>query len=145
GQGPAVDDVLRHSVVIIDPMLNPDGRDRFVSGVNGIRGGTAVSASLDGQDREHREQWPGGRTIHYLIDLNRDWWLMQHPESRGRMAHWHSWRHQLTTDFHEMGGDATFFFQPGIPSRNNPNTPTAAFDLTAEIATYRAAALDRIG
>ncbi len=145
GQGPAVDDVLQHAVVLIDPMLNPDGRDRFVDWVNGNRSGTAGLPSLDGQDREHDEPWPGGRTNHYLFDLNRDWLLMQHPESQGRMAFWHSWRPQLTTDFHEMGGNATFFFQPGIPSRNNPNTPAGTFDLTGEIATYHARALDRIG
>ncbi len=145
GQGPAVDDVLDHAVVLIDPMLNPDGRDRFVDWVNGNRGGTAGFPSLDGQDREHDEPWPGGRTNHYLFDLNRDWLLMQHPESVGRMAFWHRWRPQLSTDFHEMGGDATFFFQPGIPSRNNPNTPAATFDLTGEIAMYHARALDRIG
>ena len=145
GQGPAVDEVLQHAVVLIDPMLNPDGRDRFVDWVNGNRGGTEGFPSLDGQDREHDEPWPGGRTNHYLFDLNRDWLLMQHPESQGRMAFWHSWRPQLSTDFHEMGGDATFFFQPGIPSRNNPNTPAATFDLTGEIATYHARALDRIG
>ncbi|MEP0548979.1 MAG: M14 family metallopeptidase [Rhodothermales bacterium] len=145
GQGPAVEDVLDNAVVLIDPMLNPDGRDRFVDWVNGNRGGTEGLPSLDGQDREHDEPWPGGRTNHYLFDLNRDWLLMQHPESQGRMALWHSWRPQLSTDFHEMGGDATFFFQPGIPSRNNPNTPAATFDLTGEIATYHARALDRIG
>jgi len=145
GQGPAVDDVLESAVVLIDPMLNPDGRDRFVDWANGNRSGTAGQPSLDSQDREHDEPWPGGRTNHYLFDLNRDWLPLVHPESRGRMALWHSWRPQLSTDFHEMGKDATYFFQPGIPSRNNPNTPEATFDLTGEIATYHARALDRIG
>ncbi|MEM1041386.1 MAG: M14 family zinc carboxypeptidase [Bacteroidota bacterium] len=145
GQGPAVDAVLQNTVVLIDPLLNPDGRDRFVDWVNGNRGGTDGVPSLDGQDREHNAPWPGGRTNHYLFDLNRDWLPLVHPESRGRMELWHSWRPQLSTDFHEMGGDATYFFQPGVPSRNNPNTPERTFDLTAEIATYHAAALDRIG
>jgi hypothetical protein len=65
----------------------------------------------------------GGRTNHYFFDLNRDWLPAQHPESRGRLELFHRWRPQLHTDFHEMGGDATYFFQPGVPSRNNPNTP----------------------
>ena len=145
GQGAGVDAVLDHTVVLIDPMLNPDGRDRFVDWVNGYRSGTAGSPSLDDADREHNEPWPGGRTNHYLFDLNRDWLPLVHPESRGRMALWHDWRPQLSTDFHEMGGDATYFFQPGIPSRNNPNTPEGNYALTGEIATYHAAALDRIG
>ncbi len=145
GQGPAVEAVLQNAVTIIDPLMNPDGRDRFVDWVNGNRGGTKGMPSLDGQDREHNAPWPGGRTNHYLFDLNRDWLPLVHPESQARMALWHSWRPQLSTDFHEMGGDATYFFQPGIPSRNNPNTPERTFDLTAEIATYHARALDRIG
>jgi hypothetical protein len=145
GRGPAVDAVLRNAVVLIDPMLNPDGRDRFVDWVNGNRSGAPGVPSLDSQDREHDEPWPGGRTNYYLFDLNRDWLPLQLPESQARMALWHDWRPQLSTDFHEMGKDATYFFQPGIPSRNNPNTPGATFDLTAEIATYHARALDRIG
>ncbi len=145
GRGPAVEAVLENAVVVLDPLMNPDGRDRFVDWVNGNRGGTEGFPSLDGQDREHREPWPGGRTNHYLFDLNRDWLPLVHPESQARMALWHSWRPQLSTDFHEMGGDATYFFQPGIPSRNNPNTPERTFDLTAQIAGYHAAALDRIG
>jgi hypothetical protein len=145
GQGPAVDRVLQDAVVIIDPMLNPDGRARFVDWVNANRGGSAEFASLDGQDREHNQPWPRGRTNHYLFDLNRDWLPMQHPETQGRMAMWHDWRPQLSTDFHEMGGNATYFFQPGIPSRNNPRTPELNYELTARLATYHAAALDRLG
>jgi len=145
GEGPAVEEVLRHAVTIIDPMLNPDGRARFTSWVNANRSGSAAFASTDPQDREHNQPWPGGRTNHYLFDLNRDWLPLAHPESQGRMALWHRWRPQLSTDYHEMGGDATYFFQPGIPSRNNPNTPDLNYELTARIAEYHARALDRIG
>jgi hypothetical protein len=145
GQGPAIDDVLDNVVVIIDPMLNPDGRSRFVDWVNANRGGSGSYASLDPQDREHNQPWPRGRTNHYLFDLNRDWLPMQHLESQARMALWHDWRPQLTTDFHEMGGNSTYFFQPGIPSRNNPNTPELNYALTARLAAHHARALDRIG
>jgi SAM-dependent methyltransferase len=145
GQGPAVDEVLQHAVVLIDPMLNPDGRARFVNWVNANRAGSATFFSPDRQGREHNEPWPFGRTNHYLFDLNRDWLPLVHPESRGRMALWHAWHPQLSTDFHEMGGDATYFFQPGIPSRNNPRTPQLNYDLTAQVAQYHARALDRIG
>ena len=141
-QGPEIERQLADAVVLIDPMLNPDGRDRFADWANGWRGGAAVA---DPQDREHREAWPNGRTNHYLFDLNRDWLPTELRESRARMAWWHSWRPQVSTDHHEMGPEATFFFQPGIPSRNNPNTPAATFALTGEIAAYHAAELDRIG
>ena len=142
GEGPSVEGLLDSAIVIIDVNLNPDGRDRFVDWVNGQRGGTAT---LDGQDREHNEPWPGGRTNHYWFDLNRDWLPAQHPESQGRIALFHQWRPQLVTDFHEMGGNATYFFQPGIPSRNNPNTPARVFELTGRLAEYHASALDDIG
>ena len=141
-QGPEIDRQLAEAVVLLDPMLNPDGRDRFVDWVNGWRGTTPVA---DGADREHREVWPAGRTNHYFFDINRDWLPTELRESRGRMAWWHTWRPQISTDHHEMGPEATFFFQPGIPSRNNPNTPAATVELTGAIATYHAAELDRIG
>ena len=141
-QGEEAERQLAEAVVLIDPMLNPDGRDRFVDWANGFRGAAAVA---DPQDREHREAWPYGRTNHYLFDLNRDWLPAELQESRGRMAWWHTWRPQVSTDHHEMGSESTFFFQPGIPSRNNPNTPAGTFALTGEIATYHAAELDRIG
>ncbi len=142
GSGEPVQSVLDSVVVILDPVINPDGRDRFVDWANGNRGGVATR---DGQDREHNEPWPGGRTNHYWFDLNRDWMPMQHPESMGRLNLFHMWRPQLLVDVHEMGGNATYFFQPGIPSRNNPNTPQQAYVLTKELATYHAQALDRLG
>ena len=143
GQGAEIERQLDQAVVLLDPLLNPDGRDRFADWANGWRGLGAPNA--DPGDREHREAWPAGRTNHYLFDLNRDWLPTELKESRGRMAWWHSWRPQVSTDHHEMGPEATFFFQPGIPSRNNPNTPAEAFALTSEIADYHAAELDRIG
>ncbi len=142
GNGPAVDGLLDHAVIIMDPNYNPDGRDRFVNWVNANRGRVATR---DGQDREHVEPWPGGRTNHYWFDLNRDWLVAQHPESQGRVSLFHHWRAQVLTDFHEMGSNATYFFQPGIPSRNNPNTPQRTFELTAGLAEHHAEWLDRHG
>jgi hypothetical protein len=142
GAGPAVAGVLDHAVVIIDPSLNPDGRARFVEWVNHNRG---RHPTADPQDREHNAPWPGGRTNHYLFDLNRDWLPAAHPESRARLELFHAWRPQLHTDYHEMGGAATYFFQPGEPGRDNPNTPAATIELTGVVAGYHARALDRIG
>ncbi|WP_245846046.1 M14 family metallopeptidase [Longibacter salinarum] len=142
GNGSAVDGVLNDAVTIIDPMFNPDGRDRFVDWVNGNRGEVATT---DPQDREHNQPWPGGRTNHYWFDLNRDWLPGQHPASQGRLNVFHDWRPQVLTDYHEMGPEATYFFQPGIPSRTNPNTPERNQRLTGEIATYHADYLKRIG
>lgn len=142
GSGPDVEAALDNIVTIIDPLFNPDGRNRFTSWVNGNRGGTPT---VDPQSREHNQPWPGGRTNYYWFDLNRDWLPVQHPESQGRIELFQSWRPQVLTDYHEMGSEATYFFQPGVPDRTNPNTPQRNQDLTAEIATYHADYLDRIG
>ena len=142
GTGPDVDAALSEAVTIIDPMFNPDGRDRFVDWVNGNRGEVAT---VDPQDREHNQPWPGGRTNHYWFDLNRDWLPGQHPASQGRLNVFHSWRPQVLTDFHEMGPEATYFFQPGIPSRTNPNTPEENQRLTGRIADVHADYLNQIG
>ena len=141
GQG-EVERQLDDVVIVMVPMLNPDGRDRFADWVIGNRGGVPTG---DGLDREHMEPWPGGRTNHYWFDLNRDWFPQQLRESQGRMELWHQWRPQVTTDHHEMGSESTYFFQPGIPSRNNPNSPARTFELTADFAGYHASELDRIG
>ncbi len=142
GIGDRVESVLDSAIVIIDPVVNPDGKDRFVDWVNGNRGLTPTG---DSDDREHNEPWPGGRTNHYWFDLNRDWLVAQQPESKERLNLFHRWRPQVLLDVHEMGSDRTFFFQPGIPSRGNPNTPQETFDLTGELTRYSARALDEIG
>ena len=142
GQGDMIDEILDNTIIIVDPSFNPDGRDRFTDWANRNRG--AVHAT-DPQDREHNEPWPGGRTNHYWFDLNRDWLPAQHPESQGRLELFHSWRPQVLTDHHEMGATSSFFFMPGIPSRNNPFTPARNFELTADIAAFHAKWFDQTG
>ncbi len=142
GTGEPVDRILQHCIVLIDPMLNPDGRSRFVNWVNENRGRVATA---DPNDREHQEPWPGGRTNHYWFDLNRDWLPAQLKESQGRLQFFYHWRPQLVTDFHEMGSGSTFFFMPGVPHRTNPLTPQVNFDLTRRIAAFHARYLDRLG
>ena len=80
-----------------------------------------------------------------MFDLNRDWLLLTHPESQGRIKVFHEWKPDILTDHHEMGTNSTFFFQPGIPSRTNPNTPELNQELTYKIAEYHGNALDKIG
>ena len=138
----AVLDYLDKMVILIDPCLNPDGFNRHASWINMHKSQTPVA---DDNSRGFREVWPGGRTNHYWFDLNRDWILLQHPESRGRVEVFHQWRPNVQTDHHEMGSSSTFFFQPGIPSRTNPYTPQGTTDLTSKIGQYHARALDEIG
>ena len=138
----ATKSILRDQVIIIDPVLNPDGLARFANWVNSRKSKTP---NPDPNDIEHNEAWPSGRTNHYWFDLNRDWLLLQHPESRARVTQFHQWRPHILTDFHEMGTNSSYFFQPGVPSRQNPLTPEANFKMTATIAQYHAKALDDIG
>ncbi len=142
GQSDDIDARLKDMIVMIDPNYNPDGLHRFSSWVNMHKSKNLVS---DPSDREYTEEWPRGRTNHYWFDLNRDWLLLTHPESQGRIKTFHEWKPEILTDHHEMGTNSTFFFQPGVPSRTNPNTPQENQDLTEEIGTYHAAALDNIG
>jgi len=133
---------LEQAVILVDPSLNPDGIGRFAHWANTNRG---MVLNPDPGHREHREPWPGGRTNHYWFDLNRDWLLLQHPESRNRMATWKAWQPNLVGDFHEMGSDATFFFQPGVPSRRNPLIPERNVELTEAVAAHHAAVFDGAG
>jgi hypothetical protein len=136
------EDQLRNAVVLLNPAINPDGMQRFASWVNANRGQHVVSTP---SSREHLEPWPGGRGNHYWFDLNRDWMPVVHPESRARIDAYYEWRPNLLTDHHEMGSDATFFFQPGVPSRNHPLAPRGVLVLTTRLASFHAEALDTIG
>ncbi len=142
GKSKTIDKLLKEDIVIIDPCYNPDGLQRFSTWVNMHR---SANLNPDENDREFSEEWPGGRTNHYWFDLNRDWLLLVHPESKGRIKNYHFWKPNVLTDHHEMGKNSTFFFQPGVPSRTNPNTPQRNQDLTEEIAQFHMKALDAIG
>ncbi len=141
-QGPAVEEQLRNTVILIDPCINPDGYDRFVTWVNGNRGAQTVT---DPATREHQEPWPSGRTNHYWFDLNRDYFPLVHPESRARLEQYYRWMPNLLLDFHEMGTNSTYFFQPGKPSAIHPQITTGNQKLTALLSRHFAAALDSIG
>lgn len=137
-----VGNLLDEAVVIMEPVINPDGLARFANWANNHRG---RRPSADPLDREHREAWPNGRTNYYWFDLNRDWLPLVHPESRARLEHYHRWRPHLVTDVHEMGHRASYFFQPGVPERTNPLTPVANQELTRELARFHADSLDARG
>jgi hypothetical protein len=140
GESESIDKLLDDNVVLLDPSVNPDGLSRFAQWANMHKGKNAVS---DPNHREHRQAWPSGRTNHYWFDLNRDWLLLTHPESRARIKQFHQWRPHVLTDFHEMGTNSTYFFQPGIASRKNPWTPLKNVELTAALGDFHAAALDK--
>ncbi|MFZ1528658.1 MAG: M14 metallopeptidase family protein [Ferruginibacter sp.] len=100
---------LQNTVVIIDPCLNPDGRDRYVNWFNTTVGKNYNPAL---QAREHDEPWPGGRTNHYNFDLNRDWAWQTQVESSQRIAQYLQWMPQVHVDFHEQGVNQPYYFAP---------------------------------
>ncbi|GAB1308755.1 M14 family metallopeptidase [Urechidicola sp. KH5] len=137
-----VKQLLSDVVILFDPSFNPDGLQRFAYWANTNKNKNLTS---DPNDREYDEVWPRGRTNHYWFDMNRDWLPVQLPESRARINTFHKWMPNILTDHHEMGSNASFFFQPGIPSRTHPLTPDLNQSLTKEIAKFHAKALDNIG
>ncbi|MBT8046871.1 MAG: peptidase M14 [Xanthomonadales bacterium] len=137
-----VNELLAGSVVLIDPSINPDGVNRFASWVNSNAGKVPVS---DPKTRQHVQDWPEGRTNHYWFDLNRDWLPLVHPESRARIVEYHRWLPHVLTDHHEQGRFPGFFFQPGVPSRQNPLTPDENLELTRAMAQFHSKAMDAAG
>ncbi|MEM8892044.1 MAG: M14 family metallopeptidase, partial [Bacteroidota bacterium] len=100
---------LEDMIVILDPCINPDGRDRYVNWYKQARNKTH---NANGSSWEHREPWPGGRYNHYLFDLNRDWAWQTQKESRERAVRYQEWMPHVHIDFHEMGSNSPYFFAP---------------------------------
>jgi hypothetical protein len=101
--------VLKNTVVILDPCINPDGRDRYAQWYNRVM---AVGADATPFAWEHNEPWPGGRYNHYYFDLNRDWAWQQQKESQERLRLYNQWMPHLHADFHEMGSASSYYFPP---------------------------------
>ena len=100
---------LKNTLVIIDPCINPDGRDRYVNWFNSIAGKNMNPQRIA---REHREPWPGGRTNHYNFDLNRDWSWQTQLESQQRIKVYNQWLPHVHVDYHEQGVNEPYFFAP---------------------------------
>ncbi|MDX1405143.1 MAG: M14 family metallopeptidase [Woeseiaceae bacterium] len=126
---PRVADIMRDTVVVIDPMQNPDGRDRFIHGFEMAEG---LVPDADRISAEHDEPWPGGRTNHYLFDLNRDWFILTQPETQGRVRIIQQWYPVAFVDVHEMGSDSTYYFAPEAV----PYNPHLADDQRASLQLF---------
>jgi hypothetical protein len=102
-------DLLENTVVIIDPCINPDGRDRYVNWYNETK---SEPYDIDRQASEHNEPWPGGRPNHYLFDLNRDWAWATQIETQQRLEVYNKWMPHIHVDFHEQGINEPYYFAP---------------------------------
>ncbi len=129
-QGEArVDAILENSIVVLVPMQNPDGRDRFIHRFETALG---LEASSDLISAEHNEPWPSGRTNHYLFDLNRDWFIRTQPETRGHADAVREWLPVAFVDLHEMGSNSTYYFAPEAV----PFNPHLAADQRASLQLF---------
>jgi hypothetical protein len=140
----ATAEVLQHAVVLIDPMLNPDGRDAFVH-INYENEGHAPNPD----PRDWANSFTGWqalkfRTGHYYFDTNRDWFAHTQKETRERMPHLHAWRAQVAVDMHEMGSGREFFFDPGTDP-TNPYFPEFALRWFQRFGNAYAQAFDSAG
>ena len=142
-QGDEATKIYDNSVFLMEPIVNPDGRDRFNNWVNMHKGEPNVT---DPNDREHNEVWPSGRVNHYWFDLNRDWYLAVHKESRNRLKYYHQWMPNVVTDFHEMGTNSTHFFEPTKSNAENPLVTQDNYKLlNGKFAKYFEQAMNEIG
>ncbi len=128
-------------IVLIDPLQNPDGHDRFLTMVYAFNGKVP---NPDTQSLHHTTAWPWGRGNHYFFDLNRDWFGLVHPESRGRVGILSAWHPQLVVDGHEMGAFDTYLFSPPRPPFN-PHMPTTVFTWWDRLARDQGRAFDAQG
>lgn len=133
--------ILKDVVVLIDPSQNPDGRNRFVQNFN-IAEGLEPDPSTVAAERN--EPWPGGRTNHYYFDMNRDWFALTQPETRGRIAMLQEWFPLVFVDLHEMGTDSTYFFAPGA-APFNPHLTKNQLESQARFGQGNAKYFDKFG
>ncbi len=136
-----VDGIMDRSVVVIDPSQNPDGRARFVHSWRQVLGMVPFAdRNVAGPD----QPWPGGRFNHYLFDLNRDWFALTQPETRGKVAAVQAWQPVVLVDAHEMGGDETYFFPPSADPFN-PHITTGQRQKQVLLGRNIASWMDRAG
>ena len=132
---------LENTVVIMDPCLNPDGRDRYVNfyyqyGANPV--------DIQRFSASHNETWPGGRPNHYLFDLNRDWAWMTQIESAIRVQQYNQWLPHVHVDFHEQGINEPYYFPPAAEPYHEVITDWQR-DFQKEIGKNHAGYFDKAG
>ncbi len=135
------DAILSNDIVLLDPIQNPDGRDRFVNYYEQTRG---LEPDPNPMAAEHNQPWPGGRYNHYLFDLNRDWIALTQPEIRDQVKALREWLPLVYVDLHEMSGDSTYFFSPEADPYN-PNLTAAQRESLTLFGRNNARWFDRYG
>ncbi len=133
--------MLENLVVVIDPLQNPDGRDRFVNVFRESRGKFMQANPVA---NEHTERWPSGRSNHYWFDMNRDWFRHSQQEVRAKVAAYLDWNPQMYVDAHEMGSNSTYYFPPPTDPKN-PFLLPAQHEWFGKLGQHQAGWFDRYG
>jgi len=133
--------ILRNCIILIDPMENPDGRERFISYFYSTVGKTP---NADPNAAEHKEAWPGGRYNHYLFDMNRDWTVLSQKETRARIKAYQQYFPEIFIDVHEMTEDSSYFFPPPTVPQN-PNIPPNMVEWWNKLGKAVSSEFDRNG
>lgn len=139
-EGAKVDQLLDDSVILVTAVFNPDGHAHRISWMDTF---SSNVVNPDPNHIEHDYDSQLARTNHYGFDLNRQWLSATQPEARAWMRQWHRWRPNVSVDYHEMGSEQTYYFAPGIPSRNHPLIPDEAMSLLEDVVAPAEAFMDR--
>ena len=138
-KGKEIDDLLKNSVILITAVFNPDGHANRIAWLD------TFGSQIPNSNPEHIEHNYDGRltrTNHYGFDLNRQWISATQPEPRAWVTKWHEWRPNVSVDYHEMGSEQTYYFSPGVPTRNHPLIPKQGMELVAKVVKPSEAILD---
>ena len=138
-KGKEIDALLKNSVILITAVFNPDGHANRIAWLD------TFGSQIPNSNPEHIEHNYDGRltrTNHYGFDLNRQWISATQPEPRAWVTKWHEWRPNVSVDYHEMGSEQTYYFSPGVPTRNHPLIPKQGMELVAKVVKPSEAILD---
>lgn len=142
GTDAVTEKILANTLVIMDPNLNPDGRERYLHWYHSVA--AAGGGDPNPTAREHNEPWPGGRSNHYYFDLNRDWAWQSQPETQQRIAAYLKWQPLVHVDYHEMSPESSYFFFPAEDPINT-NLPEHTTRWGKIFGRANAEAFDRFG
>jgi len=138
-KGKEIDALLKNSVILMTAVFNPDGHANRIAWLD------TFGSQIPNSNPEHIEHNYDGRlarTNHYGFDLNRQWISATQPEPRAWVTKWHEWRPNVSVDYHEMGSEQTYYFSPGVSTRNHPLIPKQGMDLVAKVVQPSEAILD---
>lgn len=111
-QNPAITDLLKNTVVMLNPCFNADGHERFVVWQNSIAVGSPDPGAIEQTDSRINN----GRTNHYRFDMNRDRVSFSQVETQQEIAELLKWNPQTYVDQH--GEVETYFFPPTAMSNH---------------------------